>query len=60
MSWSKFPSIVLMFMLMEDSGTCIQAKGYLCPYLKERSQLVEGVGAGVMKSTRKPSAKEAL
>lgn len=38
----------------------LMAKGYLCPYLKERSQLVEGVGAGAMKSTRKPSAKEAL
>jgi len=36
----------------------LMARGFMCPYLKKTSQIVEGVGAGAMKSTMKPSAKK--
>jgi hypothetical protein len=41
-------------------GHELQARGYRCPYLSQKSQLVEGVGAGAMKSTSKPSTKKVL
>lgn len=50
-----FLSNVLMIVGLE-----LQARGYMCPYLSKKSQIVEGVGAGAMKSTIKPSAKKVL
>lgn len=41
-------------------GLELQARGYICPYLSKKSQIVEGVGAGAMRSTMKPSAKKVL
>ncbi|KAG0593176.1 hypothetical protein KC19_1G309000 [Ceratodon purpureus] len=38
----------------------LTARGYRCPYICEKSQLVEGVGAGAMRTTKKQSTKKVL
>lgn len=59
------PQIMYEVFVLEDlysrmniSGWCLQARGYMCPYLSKATQIVDGVGAGAMKSTKKPSAKK--